>query len=460
MSDADQSSRIGKLRRSVKKTIVPARLQKSGQIEGSLSTLSAVHGRSRLRPRSDGDSMPGRGQRIDERGGLLARRRYQHGTLEIRNGWWIGRYRDDIWGSNGKVRRVRRTVKLGTLKQIPTAKLARRRLEQYLSNVNALGYRPGRESTFAQFVERWRRDVLPSLKPSSQRAAEWHLRSYLLPSFAKLNLDEIAVEYQQQLVTRLATLLCEKTVRNVIATLSTILTTAKKWGYICTAVNSTALHFPQRTEPRRFRFFTPSQAQQIIARAEEPFATVFTLAALTGLRAGELFALKVQDLDFEQRTIRVQRSVWYGTFQTPKSKSSVRLVHMPDSLVSRLRARVEFANSNPEALLFSTRNGTPFNSNNIVQRKLWPILDSLGIPRCGMHAFRHTHSTLLVQTGAPVSVAQAQLGHSDPRITLSIYTHVLPGSQREAVEKVARILDPSWTLMDLREKLGGIGSVN
>jgi len=80
---------------------------------------------------------------------------------------------------------------------------------------------------------------------------------------------------------------------------------------------------------------------------------------------------------------------------------------------------------NLEGLLFATRKGTPLGANNVVQRQLWPILDALKISRCGLHAFRHTHSSLLLDVGAPASVAQAQLGHSDARITLDVYSHVV-----------------------------------
>ena len=76
-----------------------------------------------------------------------------------------------------------------------------------------------------------------------------------------------------------------------------------------------------------------------------------------------------------------------------------------------------------------------------MEHRLWPILDALNIPRCGIHALRDTHSSMLVESGAPVSVAQAQLGHADPSVTLSIYSHVIGDSQRRAVEKVAGILD-------------------
>jgi integrase len=94
-------------------------------------------------------------------------------------------------------------------------------------------------------------------------------------------------------------------------------------------------------------------------------------------------------------------------------------------------------------LLFPTANGTPLCANNVVQRQLWPVLDKLKIPRCGLHAFRHTHSSLLLETGAPPTVAQAQLRHADPRVTIGIYSHVIGESQRDAVEKIAAVVDPS-----------------
>jgi integrase len=74
--------------------------------------------------------------------------------------------------------------------------------------------------------------------------------------------------------------------------------------------------------------------------------------------------------------------------------------------------------------------------------KLWPILEDLKIAHCGLHAFRHFHSTMLLELGAAPQVAQAQMRHSDPRITLDVYSHVIGESQRLAVEKVAEILAP------------------
>lgn len=97
---------------------------------------------------------------------------------------------------------------------------------------------------------------------------------------------------------------------------------------------------------------------------------------------------------------------------------------------------------NAEGFLFVTRNQRPPSSNKVVEYGLWPVLDALKIPRAGMHAFRHCHSSLLIDTGANPKVAQQQMRHADARITLEAYTHVIDDAQREAVERVGEKLRP------------------
>ncbi|MGB7226274.1 MAG: site-specific integrase, partial [Candidatus Acidiferrales bacterium] len=163
----------------------------------------------------------------------------------------------------------------------------------------------------------------------------------------------------------------------------------------------------------------------------------------TALRPGELLGLKVEEVDFERGVIFVRRSAWYSKLQSPKNDGSIRVLPTPGPLASRLKAFLQSWRPNSAGLLFATANGTPLCANNVVQRQLWPVLDKLKIPRCGLKAFRHMHASLLVDGGAPVTVAQAQLGHADPRVTLGIYSHVIGESQRDAVEKIAAVVDPS-----------------
>jgi len=163
---------------------------------------------------------------------------------------------------------------------------------------------------------------------------------------------------------------------------------------------------------------------------------------MTGLRPGEVLGLSIDDLDFEQRLIFVRRSAWYRHLISPKSSRSVATVPMPSPLAEVLTNYLASWHPNEKRLLFSNRRGNPYSENKVVQKKLWPILDALSIPRCGMHAFRHGHGSLMHSSGASLKVAQTQLRHADASTTSRYYLHVVGSEQRDAVEKVARILCP------------------
>lgn len=376
----------------------------------------------------------------------MARRRYQKGRIILRgkaNPVWVGRWREDVIGADGETRRIERSEVLGPKSEIPTQRLALRRLEVLLCKVNAPNYRPGRIATLGEFAARWKETVLSQHKPSSQKAAQSHLQCHILPQLGIARLDALGKEAQQVFVMRLSRTVSRKTVLNVVGTLSAMLRKAKEWGYICECVDFGALEFPEDSVRPEPRFFTAKQVRQIIEAAEEPFRTMFAVLAMTGIRTGELLGLQLDDVDFERKLIFIRRSVWYGRIQTTKSRASTKPLPMPGALSEVLRLYLESWKPNPIRLLFANQIGRPYSANKVVQRKLWPILDSLKMPRCGLHAFRHTHSSLLIELGAPPTVAQEQLRHSDPRVTLGIYSHVIGDSRRNAVEKLGELLRPT-----------------
>lgn len=296
----------------------------------------------------------------------------------------------------------------------------------------------------SQYVDWWRENVLALRKPSSAKAAESHLRVYLIPKLGKLKLEEVTQETVQQFVSGLSSRVARHTLLNLVGTLSGILKTAKRHGYTCGNFSREDLVLPAMKITKQPRFFSAADVERILSAAkEEPYRTMFCVGALTGLRAGEICGLPVDSVDLERKTIAVTQSAWYGRVQAPKSKSAVRTVPIPEVLCDRLRTYLREWKPNPARLLFATRTGKPHTANKVVQRKLWPILDALQIRRAGFHAFRHAASTLLIDLGATAATVQAQLGHSDPRITLSAYTHAVPKSQREAVEQLAKILIPN-----------------
>jgi integrase len=376
---------------------------------------------------------------LSERGSM-ARKRYQKGYVYLDGNKWKGRYREDEITNEG-TKRVRREVILGSKKEM-TKYLAERQMEIVLSRINGFDYRPGRVATFGEFIERWKSEVLTKQQPSSARAVKSHLNCYIVPQLSKLRLEQLGVENQQAFVTRVFQKgVSRKTVLNVLGTLSSILSTARDWGYICEQIDSSKLRFPPRNSRFEAPYFTVDQVQKILALAEEPWHTLFSVLALEGLRAGEALGLQWGDIDFDRQLLHIRRSAWYGTVQTTKSKASETVLPIPNALAIILREYRKQWKSNPDGFLFVTRNGRPPSSNNVVEHHLWIILDALGFPRCGLHAFRHSHTALLLDSGATPKVVQRQLRHADARTTLEIYGHVVGDAHREAVEKVASKLE-------------------
>ena len=279
-----------------------------------------------------------------------------------------------------------------------------------------------------------------SLKPSTMRAAESHLRRHILPRLGQKRLTELNTKTLQSFATDLsAGERTRKTIENVLLTLSSALRTARSWGYAVPEVSLSDLALPRVAISKESPFLSAEQMQRVIGVADEPFATLLTVLSMTGLRIGEALGLLVSDLDFRKKVIHVRRSVYMGILQTPKSKASIADLPMPAALESRLKDYLASNwRQNETGLLFCNRNGKPYSANKLREKKLHPILDGLNIRRCGFHAIRHGVASELIELGAPLTVVQSQMRHSDARITLGRYGHVVGDSQRNAVAALAQ----------------------
>jgi len=372
----------------------------------------------------------------------MARKRFQRGSVYLcgKTPMWYGRYREDVLEEDGQRRRVRRNMPLGSKKEYPTQRLAERVLDRLLFRINDPSYRPSRVATVAEFAERWKEQVLLQRKPSTMKAAASHLGTYIIPRLGKLRLDDVGVENQQVFVGYLAEKVSRKTVLNVVGTLSSMLNTAKNWGYLCEGVSVSRLVLPIREPRQQARAFTPEQAKAILDLARDPWRVMFAIAAYAGLRAGEILGLSVEDVDLASGVLNIRKTAWYGQIQTTKSAESENTIPIAKKLAEMLR---NFIGGRREGLLFTNRKGKPYSSHAVVHKRLWPLCDALKIPRAGFHAFRHMHTTALLETGATPKVTQRQLRHADPRVTLTHYGHLIDSSHRLAVEKAAAYLDRS-----------------
>jgi integrase len=373
--------------------------------------------------------------------GVALRRRFQKGTLIVRGKTPVrcGVYREDVLQANGTFKRVQRCVVLGPVSSL-SERAAWKRFQPHLDRVNSAGKLPPKTGkTLEQFVQEWRNSVGVTLKGSTVRAYESHLRAHILPKLGGLSLTEINAKVVQAFVAYLASGgRSKKTVENVLMTLSSLFCTARSWEYACGSWSQENLTLPREGIKKEPRCFTDDEMRQMIANAPEPLSTILAVTAVLGLRIGETLALRVSDLDFKRKIVRVRQSVDAATrdVQAVKSQASSADLPLPSQLETRLRTHLQKHQGKGD-LLFVNRNGRPFSANKLREKQLHPLLEKLGIPRGGFHSMRHGAASSLLADGATPAVVQRQLRHSDARITLGIYGHVVGSQQRDAVENRA-----------------------
>jgi integrase len=167
------------------------------------------------------------------------------------------------------------------------------------------------------------------------------------------------------------------------------------------------------------RYFTQDQLRQIIEGAPARYRVLFALLSATGMRIGEAVGLRLEDIDLDERIIRVQRAIWRGKEQTPKTENGIRVIDIDETLAVMLR---EHISTRTTGRLFLTRTGAPLSGNNARKRILQPLLAKLGIAHAGLHAFRHARTTMLRKQGTPEDLQKLWLGHSSLRTT-DRYSH-------------------------------------
>ncbi len=367
----------------------------------------------------------------------MLRRRFQRGSLVQKSGRWYGVYRNDVVLTNGTLKRVQCWQPLGLVSE-QSERAAWKQFQPYLNRANEAALRVPQKIglTLTDFVEEWRRDVAVNLKGSTTRAAESHLRAHIIPKLGNLHLTEITTKTVQGFVAYLASggRSC-KTVENVLLTLSSLLRTARAWEYACGNFRFADLTLPREGVTKEVRCFTDDEVRRIIDNAPEPLGTIVAVTAVLGLRIGETLALRRSDVDFAKHVIRIRQSVDAATrtVGAVKSKASSADLPMSRELETRLRAHL-LTHDGKNDLLFINRRGRPLSANKLREKQLHPLLDALCIPRGGFHSLRHGAASSLLADGATPAVVQKQLRHSDARITLGVYAHVIGDEQRNFVQ--------------------------
>jgi integrase len=160
------------------------------------------------------------------------------------------------------------------------------------------------------------------------------------------------------------------------------------------------------------------------------------LGCLTGLRQGELFALRDREVDLDAGVVLVTRAARKGQAERTKTRQSVRRAYLSGHAKRVLREQLLARKPTAEGLVFPSPTGAIWQRNNFMVRVFRPAVKRADLAGLTFHDLRHTCASLLIATGAnPLEVA-AQLGHKDARLVFQRYGHLYPGAAERAVQRL------------------------
>jgi integrase len=307
------------------------------------------------------------------------------------------------------------------------------------------------KETVRAFIERWIADWAASHVSAKtlERYAEL-LRNHVAAHIGDVHLQKLRAVHLNDLYSTLqrATGLAPRTIGHVHRVLHRALGLANRWGLV--QQNVAALVSPPRVASTELELLTPAQAQDMLQKLRgRSVYPAFVVALATGMRRGELLALRWQDVDLDGAFLRVEQSLEQTKaglrFKSPKTKFGRRRITLPASAVTVLRdhrktqaeqrLKLGMGKAPAESLVFATWEGKPRSPNSLT--KEWSeAIQATKLPRVTLHSLRHTHASHLIASGLDVLAISRRLGHGSPTITLGVYGHLFPNKDDRAADAI------------------------
>ena len=244
----------------------------------------------------------------------------------------------------------------------------------------------------------------------------------LIPAWGKIHPSRLtAIQIQRFAAERLRTV-SPKTVSTEIGLIKEMFRYAHEFGYV-KADPAKYVKRPTMSQ-HEIEILNPEETAKFMENTPGRFRLAFLTCVLTGMRAGELWALRWSDIDFNLLQIHVRQSLWRGEFQPPKSRSSFRSIDIPEQLAHELKKWKLLSPPNGFDLVFPNTEGKPMAHDNVVRRVFEPALKKAGLRKVCFHSLRHTNASMRIAAGQNIKYVQKQLGHSSIKITLDTYGHL------------------------------------
>ncbi len=308
-------------------------------------------------------------------------------------------------------------------------------------------------TTVQEVMEYWLdTHARPRLRAKTVYDYEQIIKKYIYPTLGRVKVQDLTTRRVQQLYTQLLDVGCgAPTIRRVHLHLNQGLKQAVAHGLVTRNVAELAIQ--PKAQPREMQVWNAAEAQAFMAVAPESrFGLLWQTALGTGMRRGEALGVRWQDIDLDDGVLRVRQAVGSvkGRVEIKglKNKAARRTIPLAEPLIVALKQHKRAQNERRLAhadvwhdndLVFTTDVGQPINPDNL-QTDYRRLIQAAGVRRIRVHDLRHTYVSLALQAGVNIRVISELVGHSDIRVTLGTYAHVMPEQRIESVKKIGNIL--------------------
>ena len=325
-----------------------------------------------------------------------------------------------------------------TLGRFPTKTAAWNAAQQFRVQPPQPKPQPSSVPTVAALVEQYRKEKMPTRHDTRGGYESW-LRVYILPRWAKTQLTELQARPVEMWLDSLS--LAPKSKVHIRGILSSLWNYAMWKQDIPMQVNPITLVTVKGASKRvrQPRSLTVEQFRLLVSHLREPFNTLALMCVCFGLRISEALALKWADIDWLNRTLRVERGIVQQIVDDVKTDDSRKTLTISDDLLNVLKVwkqKTQFSANEDWIFASPVQVGRLPYSYTGVKQELQRAADAASLGHLRSHAFRHTYRTWLDSVGTPVGVQQRLMRHADIRTTMNIYGDAVTADMADAHGKI------------------------
>lgn len=332
------------------------------------------------------------------------------------------------------------------------------------SKINHFGFAENGDQLIDSYFDEWLETYKkPNVKPITYSVQERNVRLNILPRWGKYRLKDITRSEYQKWINELRNKYSEGTVRRIHSIFSSAMTDAVHEFRILRESPIQKIKIPKdHNKSSDIQYFTREQLDRFLDHTKPvknakynmsiQYLALFTLLARTGLRIGEALALTWDDVDLDNNTLTVNKTLVYPLnsepyISTPKSKTSGRTIKIDDSTATLMRKhrinrkevvlRYESYKASNDNLVFFQQDGRWLRTN-VVREYFKEVCKRANLPVLSPHALRHTHAVHLLEAGANIKYVSERLGHASVKVTADTYLHVTDKIEDDALALYTR----------------------